>query len=87
MASWSELGLAVALALAAGGCRSGLPSEPPADDAARVQPDERAWQARPNPLTRSAFEGEALPAGGHEHHGHHGHGATAPASSPEESTR
>ena len=75
-------------ALLVGGCRPGLPPEPPGADAADPEaPIGRGVESR-NPFERSAFEGEALDEGGHDH-GAHEHGAHAghgqPASKPKKS--
>ena len=57
------------------GCKpKGLPPIPPAEDAANADAKIPAYSPPPNPLERSAFEGQKMPeAGGHEHHKHGGH--------------
>lgn len=72
----AKLATSIVLAMfALAGCRSpGLPTEPPANDAADPDAPSTAWQPRDNPLSTSAFKGVKLGGGGHEHmhHGHHG---------------
>jgi hypothetical protein len=61
------------MALLVGGCRAGLPPEPPGHDAADVGAPPTKYQPRPNPFTTSAFEGVPLDGPtGHEHMTHGG---------------
>lgn len=59
------------------GCRTGLPPEPPDHDATNPDATIPAYSPGPNPLSTSAFAGQKLRKGGHEHHGHGGHGMAA----------
>jgi hypothetical protein len=63
--------LVVLLAL---GCRPGLPPDPPEHDPADPRAPIGHREASPNPFEASAFEGEALDAGEHDHGAHAGHG-------------
>ncbi|MEM7156054.1 MAG: hypothetical protein AAF799_24590 [Myxococcota bacterium] len=74
---------AVGLALL-GGCRSrGLPSQSPQQDATNPDAATPAYELPQNPMSRSAFEGVKLDAGGGHagHGGHGGHGGHAGHSS------
>lgn len=65
----------VLVVLLLGGCKAGLPAEPPGGDAADPSAPVTKYEAAPNPYERSAFEGVEIDAGGHGgHSGHGGHG-------------
>lgn len=65
-----------------GGCKNGVPAEPPGGDAADPNAPVTKYAATPNPYERSAFDGVEVDAGGHGGHGHH-HGQ--PQAAPKES--
>jgi hypothetical protein len=47
---------------------------PPENDAANPDAPIPAYAQTPNALETSAFEGQKMDGGGHEHHDHEGHG-------------
>lgn len=61
-------------------CRPGLAPVPPESDPANPEAPSPQWQPSPKSLDASAFEGEALDEGGHDHgaHGHMGHATEKP---------
>lgn len=74
----SDLILGAVTMLVMGCGPAGLPPVAPEEDASQAEVGIVEVAAPLPPLTRSAFEGEALEAGGGHEHRHHGHGK-APA--------
>lgn len=67
-----------------GGCRAGLPPEPPGRDAADAGARTPKYQPRPNPFETSAFEGVRIDgSSGHEHMNHGGKPMDMPANEHE----
>ena len=68
-----NLSLILVVGLALGGCRPGLPPEPPGQDAADPKAATPGYEPTANVYETSAFEGAKMRASsGHEHH--HGMG-------------